>query len=138
MVNGKKKYEYRTRYSNKETVAFVYVSQTIKKICGLIYFDRPVVGSAEEISRLSESCNPGSYSVMMEYFRNGTGYAIPIKRVIEFPPISLDKIKSVFPTFVVPQSYYYLDTKEKKELFEYILAESNIRGIDFGGKGRCL
>lgn len=127
---GEKKYEYRTRYSNQETVAFIYVSQTIKKICGVILFDKPIVGNAEEISCLSEESKPGSHSVMKEYFKNGTGYAIPVKKVIEFVPISLNRIKSIFPNFVVPQSYYYLDTTEKRELLEFILKESGIQTVE--------
>lgn len=130
ILSGKKKYEYRTRYTNKETVAFIYVSQSVKKICGIIFFDKPIVGSTEEMSLFSEKHNPGSYSVMMDYFKKGIGYAIPVKKMIEISPISLSKIKDNFPNFVVPQSYYYLDTQEKKELLEFLLRESNLQSID--------
>jgi len=130
ILSGEKKYEYRTRYTNQETVAFIYVSQSVKKVCGIIFFDKPIVGNTEEMSRFSEKHNPGSYSVMKEYFKKGTGYAIPVKKVIEFSPISLSKIKEHFPNFVVPQSYYYLDTQEKKELLEFLLREANLQSMD--------
>lgn len=130
ILSGEKKYEYRTRYSDEETVAFIYVSQTIKKICGVIFFDKPIIGTDEEISCLAEKYKPGSYSVMMEYLKNGIGYAIPVKKVIEFSPISLSKIQSNFPDFVVPQSYYYLDTKEKKDVLDFIINESGVEMTD--------
>ncbi|MCH5251488.1 MAG: hypothetical protein J1F22_00820 [Lachnospiraceae bacterium] len=127
ILSGKKKYEFRTRYTASETIAFIYVSREVKAVCGIIFFGKPVIGSAEEISRLSEEINPGSYSYMMEYLSKGTGYAIPVKKVVEIKPISLETIRQKAERFVVPQSYYYLDTEKKKKLLEVLVELGEIK-----------
>ncbi len=126
ILAGKKPYEFRTRYVKGETIAFIYVTGKVKKVKGIIYFDKPIVGRAEEISQLSEDINPGSYPYMMEYFKKGTGYAIPVKKIVEIEPISLDKLRKSFEGFVVPQSYYYLDMEEKRDLLEVIKKLGNV------------
>ncbi len=128
IVSGEKRYEFRTRYPEAETMAFVYVTRAVKKLCGIILFDRPVAGTAEEISAISERENPGSYEAMMEYFFKGKGYAIPVRRVMEFAPVSLEEIREKFPDFVVPQSYYYLDVEGKERLLEFFMKKSQCAG----------
>ena len=127
--SGKNIYEYRTRYQKKQTTAFVYVSRTIKKIMAIIEFETPIIGTDKEISELSEKIKPGSYAGMMEYLKKGTGYAIPVLKMIEIEPVSLSELKNEFADFVVPQSYYLLNNKEK--LLYYLLAKKHIHTIDF-------
>ena len=70
---GDKKYEFRTRYTKEESIAFIYVTKEVKAVCGIIFFDKPIIGIAEEIAQISEKENPGSYSYMIDYFKGGTG-----------------------------------------------------------------
>lgn len=119
ILNGTKKYEYRTHFPKESTTAFVYVSQKVKAVKAIIEFDCPVLGSAEEISRLSDQIKPGSYDSLMRYLKGGTGYAIPVKKITEFEPISLEELRKRFSGFTVPQSYYFLETKE--ELLQFFL-----------------
>lgn len=119
IVCGIKKYEYRTRYPKEPTIAFIYVSQKVKAIRAVIEFEAPIIGSEEEISQMADQIKPGSYEGIMEYFKHRNGYAIPIKKIIEFEPILLDELRDRFPGFVVPQSYYLLERKE--ELLKFLL-----------------
>lgn len=127
--SGVKIYEYRTRYQKVPTTAFVYVSHKVKKIMGIIEFDTPIIGSAEEISLISERIKPGSYDVMMEYMKNGVGYAIPVKQLTEIEPVTLEELRSRFKGFAVPQSYYLLNNK--KELLEFLLSRKHLNTINF-------
>lgn len=124
-----KVYEYRTRYQKVPTTAFIYVSQNVKKVMGIIEFDTPIIGSAEEISLISEKNKPGSYDVMMQYLKNGIGYAIPVKQLIEIEPVPLKELKSRFENFTVPQSYYMLGNK--RELLDYLLSRKHLNIINF-------
>ena len=38
MLEGTKKYEYRTRYLKEETIGYIYISKTLKKIVAKIPF----------------------------------------------------------------------------------------------------
>ncbi|HEY3425031.1 MAG TPA: hypothetical protein VGL27_09565 [Negativicutes bacterium] len=125
ILSGIKKYEYRTRYLKEATTAFIYVSRNIKKVMAVIEFDRPIIGSDVEISQIAEHIKRGSYEDMMEYLKNGIGYAIPVKEITEIQPIPLEELKLKFSNFVVPQSYYLLDNK--KELLNYFLSKSNYK-----------
>lgn len=128
--SGIKIYEYRTRYQKVPTTAFVYVSQKVKKIMGIIEFGFPIIGSAEEISLISEKIKPGSYDVMMAYMKKGVGYAIPVKQLTEIEPVSLKDLRDRFKGFTVPQSYYMLNNKE--ELLAHLLSRKHLNIIDFG------
>lgn len=127
--SGKKIYEYRTRYQKNPTTAFVYVSRTVKKIMAIIEFGTPIIGTDKEISELSEKTNPGSYAGMMEYLHKGVGYAIPVLKMIEIEPVSLEELQKRFVGFVVPQSYYMLNNKN--ELLDFLLSREHIQTIDF-------
>lgn len=122
--SGVKKYEYRTRYLKEPTIAFVYVSQKVKAIKAFIEFDPPIVGSDKKISQLADQIKPGCYTIMMEYFKNGVGYAIPVNKMVEFEPISLEELRNRFPGFVAPQSYYLLEKKE--ELLRFLLERAKV------------
>lgn len=119
MLEGRKKYEYRTRYIKEESVAYIYISRTLKKIVAKIEFGKPIIGIAKDIAMISETENPGSYDSIIEYMHNGIGYAIPINKIIPIKEITLEEIKDSLPDFVPPQSYYILDNNvELLELLE--------------------
>ncbi len=119
IVAGTKKYEFRTHYLRVPTIAFIYVSGTVRSVKAAVEFDRPIIGSCKEIAVISEECKPGTYDSMMNYLRGKTGYAIPVKRVIPVNPVSLASLRMIFPGFVVPQSYYILN--KEPALLKYLL-----------------
>lgn len=118
MLEGTKKYEYRTRYLKEASFAYIYISKTKKSIVAKITFWKPIIGTAQEIAELAEQENPGCYHDMIDYFSHGVGYALPIKEITPIKEVSLDTLKKIFPDFVVPQSYYILD--KKPELLAYL------------------
>ena len=89
----------------------------------------PIIGTDKEISEISEKERPGSYAGMMEYLQKGTGYAIPVLKLIEIEPVSLDELQKRFDSFVVLQSYYMLN--RKKYLLDYLLSRAHIQTSDF-------
>lgn len=118
MVDGSKKYEYRTRFLKEETLAYIYISKTLKKIVAKIEFGKPIIGDAKAIATIAEKEQPGCYQDMIDYMYKDIGYAIPVKRIIPIEEVNLDEIKKIFPDFVPPQSYYILD--KKHDLLEYL------------------
>lgn len=118
MVDGSKKYEYRTRFLKEETLAYIYISKTLKKIVAKIEFGKPIIGDAKTIATIAEKEQPGCYQDMIDYMYNNIGYAIPVKKIIPIEEINLDEIKKAFPDFAAPQSYYILDNKP--DLLEYL------------------
>ena len=118
MLDGSKKYEYRTRYLKEETIAYIYISKTLKKIVAKIEFGEPIIGTAKEIATIAEEEQPGCYQDMLAYMYNDIGYAIPVKNIVPIEEVSLEEMKSKFPDFVPPQSYYILD--KKPEMLDFL------------------
>mgnify|MGYP004473025961 CR=1 FL=1 len=126
MLDGKKKYEYRTRYLKEETLAYIYISKTLKKVIAKIEFGVPIIGTANDIAVVAEREHPGCYQEMMNYMYNNVGYAIPVKKIIPIEEVSLKELQNNFLNFVPPQSYYILD--RKPELLEFLNKRSEKNG----------
>lgn len=118
MLEGRKHYEYRTRYLKEESEAYIYISKTKKSIVAKIKFGEPIIADANTIALIAEEEEPGSYNGMMEYLYNNIGYAIPVEEIVSIEEVSLSKLQQQFPNFVVPQSYYILD--KKPELLSFL------------------
>lgn len=118
ILNDKKHYEYRKKYCEEESIAYIYISKTRKEIAGKIWFGKPIVGTAEEIAQIAEADQPGNHDGIKEYIGDSVGYAIPVIKVETINKIGLKEIKESFAEFCPPQSYYYLDNK--KELMDFI------------------
>ena len=118
MLEGRKRYEYRTRYLKEESEAYIYISKTKKSIVAKIKFGEPIIADANTIALIAEQEEPGSYNGMMEYLYNNIGYAILVEEIIPIEEVSLSELQQQFPNFVVPQSYYLLD--KKPELLSFL------------------
>lgn len=81
MLEGRKHYEYRTRYLKEESEAYIYISKTKKSIVAKIKFGEPIIADANTIALIAEQEEPGSYNGMMEYLYNNIGYAIPVEEI---------------------------------------------------------
>jgi len=86
----------------------------------VIDFDAPIIGKSEEICKIAEKHQPGSAENLMAYFRNGIGYAIPVKSIKLIKAVDLSSLRKLFPGFVAPQSYYLLNNKPA--LLKYLLS----------------
>lgn len=125
MLEGRKHYEYRTRYLKEESEAYIYISKTKKSIVAKIKFGEPIIADANTIALIAEQEEPGSYNGMMEYLYNNIGYAIPVEEIIHIEEVSLSKLQQQFSNFVVPQSYYLLD--KKPELLSFLDSRERVK-----------
>ena len=125
MLEGRKHYEYRTRYLKEESEAYIYISKTKKSIVAKIKFGEPIIAEAKTIALLAEQEEPESYNGMMEYLYNNIGYAIPIEEIVPIEEVSLSELQQKFPNFVVPQSYYILD--KKPELLSFLNSRERVK-----------
>ena len=123
MLEGRKHYEYRTRYLKEESEAYIYISKT--SIVAKIKFGEPIIADANTIALIAEQEEPGSYNGMMEYLYNNIGYAIPVEEIIPIEEVSLSKLQQQFSNFVVPQSYYLLD--KKPELLSFLDSRERVK-----------
>ena len=124
MLEGRKHYEYRTRYLKEASDAYIYISKTKKSIVAKIKFGEPIIGDAQTIATIAEQEEPGSYNGMMEYLYNNIGYAIPIEEITPIEEVPLSELQQNFPNFVVPQSYYILD--KKPELLSFLESRERV------------
>lgn len=102
-----KKYEYRKRFCNEPTRAYLYLSSPIKKVIGIMELGIPI-----HIDEIIKQYNEKSiiYLRMKECLNNGEKLAIPIESFALFKqPISIEKIKEIDSNFSVPQCYLKLD-----------------------------
>ena len=123
ILKGEKTFEYRKKYYDEKSVAYIYVSKTQKEIVGKVWFGKPIIDDSEKIAQIAEKDQPGSYNNIKEYLGKNRGYAIPIEKVELVKKISLKEIKEVFADFVPPQSYYYLDNK--KQLLDFLIERTS-------------
>ena len=128
MVDGRKHYEYRTRYLKEESEAYIYISKTKKSIVAKIRFGKPIIADANTIAMIAEQEEAGSYQGMMEYLYNNIGYAIPVEKIIPIEEVPLSLLQQQFPNFVVPQSYYILD--KKPELLSFLTSRETLRTVE--------
>ena len=129
ILSGQKKFEYRTRFFQSPSKAYIYLSKH-GCITAIIDFDFPILGSCEEISRYAAKKDHANYETFMTWLHGRSCYRIPIKSVTLIEPIMRSTILSIFPNFTVPQSYHDLD--KKQELLSYLNANAKvIRTISF-------
>ena len=127
ILDGEKKYEFRSRFTKGESLAFIYVSNTVREIQSIIYFGEAIRGNAEKLSVYDNENDSNVVEKLERYFHHSEGCAIPIKAIWRLSPINLTKLKKHFNGFVVPQSYYWLSNKP--ELLN-ILLEMEGEGYD--------
>lgn len=123
-INGDKKFEYRRRYTNGETLAFIYVTSPIKQLRAAILFDKPIINIPEKIAEIAESEHLHWKEGALEYLKGcKKGYAIPAKKLFILEPIDLIDLRKI--GIIPPQSYVYL-INEKRKLFDEIEIQQNI------------
>ncbi len=71
--SGRKLFEYRTRYPDAATVAFIYVSQSRKEIVGFIEFGKPIKGRSIEIAEFAAKNDGADYDEMVDWLAGRDG-----------------------------------------------------------------
>lgn len=129
LLYGIKKYEYRKRFCDEETIAYLYLSGKSRKVIGVLELGKPI--------RLDKTRDdyinyPETLKRVDKYISTKDINAIPIKSLSLFEtPINLDEIRSLIPGFMPPQMYYVLDNhinlkeilrkrKLNKKVFEHL------------------
>ncbi|MGZ7204688.1 hypothetical protein ACXWOS_09570, partial [Streptococcus pyogenes] len=107
MQKKEKKYEYRKRFLNQKSYAFIYISKTKKEIAGIVEFGIPKCDTSEKIAVFASQIGDSTYDNMISYLgENKKGYAIPINKVYLFDsPLELSTLREIDKNFYAPQSY---------------------------------
>lgn len=126
LLYGLKKYEYRRRFCDEETEAFLYLSGKERKVVGILSLGRPL-----NLIETREKCleHKNTLKRVDSYIEEGIVNAIPIKSLTLFEkPVTLEKIRSHIPGFMPPQLYY---TLENQPALKKILDNRALRKSEF-------
>lgn len=117
LLYGIKKYEYRKRFCDEETKAYLYLSGKTRQVIGVMELGKPV---RLDLTRKNYIDHPETLKRVDEYILSKDINAVPIKSLELFnKPISLDEIRKEIPNFMPPQMYFILDNHPKlKSLLE--------------------
>lgn len=117
LLYGIKKYEYRKRFCDEETKAYLYLSGKSRQVIGFVELGKPI---RLDLTRNNYLDYPDTLKRVDNYILNGDVNAVPIKSLFLFKnPISLDDIRKEIPGFMPPQMYYVLDNHPKlKDILE--------------------
>ncbi len=115
IMSGEKIYEYRTRFTDVEVIAFLYVSQPVCAITGILHLGKKIY---LEDWKKEYSYNSCVMNRILEYENRGNRVAMPVLSYQETNEISLYTLRRDLDKFIVPQSYYYI--VEDSELERYL------------------
>ena len=111
-----KKYEYRKRFCDEPTTAYLYLSSPIKKVVGIMELGK-ALHMDEIISNYSKESE--GYGRFIKCLEGGEKFAIPIESFQLFKnPIAIEKIKQIKNDFSVPQCY--LNLQNYKSALDYL------------------
>lgn len=129
LVQGRKKYEFRRRFSKIHTNFFaaLYVSSPIKAIMGAAKFGPVIkdrIPTLLDLTKTDDWNHPreltANYFAGCEY-----GYALPVISIGKFrEPITLDYLRSLASWFRPPQSYLSLDNSKYLKIREEAFAHA--------------
>lgn len=121
ILYGLKKYEYRRKFCDEETIAYLYLSGKSRKVIGIMQLDKPI---KLHLTRDDYKENKETLKRVDKYITNKEINAIPIKSLELFKvPITLEDIRKHIPNFMTPQMYYVLNNHKK---LKEILNEAQI------------
>ena len=114
LLYGFKKYEYRKRFCDEETKAYLYLSGNSRQVVGVMELGKPI---RLDLTREDYLEYPDTLKTIDEYIFSRDINAIPIKSLALFDnPIDLDEIRKQIPSFMPPQMYFVLDNHPKLKL----------------------
>jgi predicted transcriptional regulator len=106
-----KRHEFRRRYrAGSPTTWFVYLTTPVSKLAAVIDLDQAIVVSPQRIAHLAEQAHAGNGESVYEYLKDlQRGFALPIKRVREFPGFTAEYLTGMLGSFHPPQGYTLVD-----------------------------
>ncbi len=124
-----KKYEYRKRFCQEPTTAYLYLSSPVKEIVGIVEFATPI---RLEVMLEKYDLNSLIYKRIKEFVDKKIKFAIPIESLKLYrEPIPFKKLKEIDSNFTAPQCY--LNIENNKNVFEY-LESQEIFDYEFNNK----
>ena len=125
LLYGIKKYEYRKRFCDEETKAYLYLSGKSRQVIGIVELGKPI---RLDLMRNNYLNYPDTLKRVDKYILSGDINAVPLKSLSLFKnPISLDDIRKEIPGFMPPQMYYVLDNHPKlKDILEKQVIDSKV------------
>jgi predicted transcriptional regulator len=106
-----KRHEFRRRYlAGRPTTWFVYLTAPVSTLAAVIDLDEAVVASPTRIAEIAEQARVGNGESVFEYLKDlENGFALPIKKVREFPGFTAEELTGMLGTFHPPQGYTLVD-----------------------------
>lgn len=103
--SGTKIYEHRRVFPDEPIKAYIYISRPIQALAGIMY-----LGNKTNIEDWKEKYkdDADAQKRIDEYLKHFK-VVMEIQKFQNTSSISLEDIKKVFPNFLIPQMYYYLD-----------------------------
>lgn len=103
LISGEKIYEHRRTFPDEPIKAYLYISKPVQAITGILYLDNRI-----ELQSWKDKYSEDEEAIArINNYMKKNKYAMEIKRFRETNYISLERIKEVFPNFVIPQMYIY-------------------------------
>lgn len=128
-----KKYEYRKRFCDEPTTAYLYLSSPIRKVIGIMELGK-ALHMDEIVSNYSKDSN--EYARIIKCLEIGEKYAIPIESLQLFKnPVPIEKIKEIKNDFSVPQCY--LNLENYKSVLDYLEVQP-IYDVEFYNKHNII
>ncbi len=112
--------EFRRRYSDEETLVYMYITSPCMEIKGLIE-----LGKRIDMTKVPMDSAFYSQAIHDGYKPDQYLYGMPIRSVQVTNSLTLADIRAHIPKFIAPQSYYILDNNA--DLLHYI--EANVKPI---------
>lgn len=105
MIEGTKLHEFRRRFPDEATVAFLYLSAPVSAVVAYAEFGRPIIGTPEELAAIAEKDQADSFADTLDYLKGVTkGYALPLLSLRKIEPMPLAELRDIFG-FRPPLSY---------------------------------
>jgi predicted transcriptional regulator len=106
-----KRHEFRRRYlADRPTAWFVYLTAPVSRLAAVIDLGAAIVETPARIAEIAEQARVGNGVSVHEYLKDlRRGFAIPIKRVREYPGFSAEELAGMLGSFHPPQGYTLLD-----------------------------
>ena len=96
--------EFRRRYSDEETLVYMYITSPCMEIKGVIQ-----LGKRIDMTKVPTDSAFYSQAIHDGYKPDQYLYGMPIRSVQVTNSLALADIRAHIPTFIAPQSYYILD-----------------------------
>jgi len=106
-----KRHEFRRRYlTGQPTTWFVYLTAPVSRLAAVIDLDTAIVASPARVADIAEQAREGNGASVFEYLKDlDNGFALPIRRVREFPGFAAGELTELLGKFHPPQGYTLID-----------------------------